>query len=122
MYQKIVIVGNLGLDPTLRYTPQGSPVCNFPVAVNEKRKNDVTTLWFRCTVWGSQAEACNQYLAKGRAVLVEGMLKCDHATGGPKVFIRNDGTAGASFEVTANVVKFLGGREEEEAVQEEIPF
>lgn len=84
--------------------------------------------WFRVTVWGSQAEACNQYLSKGRQVLVEGTLQCDHATGGPKVFTRNDGTCGAAFEVTANVVKFLGGRDvadDDEPVgagQEELPF
>jgi single-strand DNA-binding protein len=130
MYQKLTIVGNLGRDPELRYTPAGSPVTSFSVAVNQKHKDNVTTLWFRVSCWGSAAEACNTYLSKGSAVLVEGMLQADHATGGPKVYTRNDGTCGASFEVTANVVKFLqGGREQEqeqeqepEAAQEELPF
>jgi single-strand DNA-binding protein len=128
MFQKIFIVGNLGRDPELRYTPAGSPVCNFSVAVNARKGDDHTTTWFRVSCWGSTAEACNTYLSKGRPVLVEGELQCDHATGGPKVYTRNDGTAGASFEVTASAVKFLGGRQEQEQEQEpepeqeELPF
>lgn len=126
MYQKIILVGNLGRDPELRYTPQGSPVANFSVAVNRRKNDSDAVTWFRVTAWGSLAEVCNEYLSKGRQVLVEGILESDHATGGPKVFIRSAGTAGASFEVRAFTVKFLqGGREEEqeaEAEQEEFPF
>jgi single-strand DNA-binding protein len=130
MYQKILIVGNLGRDPELRYTPAGSPVCNFSVAVNRRRNDEDVVVWFRVVAWGSLAEACNTYLSKGRQVLVEGELLSDHATGGPKVYTRSDGTAGASFEVKAHVVKFLqGGREQEqkqepepEPWQEDLPF
>lgn len=127
MYQKIIIIGNLGRDPELRYTPQGSPVCNFDVATNRKGKDgEQTTAWFRVTAWGSLAENCNQYLAKGRQVLVEGELRPDPETGGPRTWTRNDGTTGASFEVNARVVKFLGGGsgepEPEHFTQEEFPF
>jgi single-strand DNA-binding protein len=126
MYQKIMILGNLGRDPELRYTPNGSPVANFSVAVNKKRDDNEVTAWFRVTCWGSLAEACNQYLSKGRQVFVEGELQADPSTGGPRTYTRNDGTCGASFELTARNVQFLqGGREEEpepEPEQEEMPF
>ncbi len=136
MYQKIIIVGNLGRDPEMRYTPQGTPVTNLSVATNRKWTGaDGTpgeeTIWFRVSVWGKQAETCNQYLSKGRQVLVEGRLRPDPATGGPRIWTRQDGTAGASFEITALTVKFLGGRPgdaaagpgEEPAIEEgEIPF
>jgi len=125
MYQKLLIVGNLGRDPELRYTPQGSPVATLSVATNRKRKDgDDSVCWFKVTVWGSQAEACNVYLSKGRQVLIEGELTPDPATGAPRIWTRSDGTPGASFEVTASIVKFLqGGRElEPEPEQEELPF
>ncbi len=64
------------------------------------------------SVWGRQGEATNQYLTKGRMVLVEGHLRPDPQTGGPRVYTRQDGTAGSSFEVTAETVRFLGGRED----------
>jgi single-strand DNA-binding protein len=131
MYQKLVFVGNLGRDPDMRYTPSGQPVTTLSIATNRKWTNSDGTpgeevTWFRVSVWGSQAEACNKYLAKGAAVLVEGALKPDPATGGPRVWTRQDGTASASFEVTAQVVKFLGGgRSEPEPVEDEadeLPF
>src|SRR5260221_6540995 len=71
-FNKITLVGNLGRDPELRYTPQGTPVCSFSLATNERRKdrntgenNDITT-WFRVTLWGRQAETASQYLTRGR--------------------------------------------------------
>jgi len=65
VFQKLTIVGNLGRDPELRYTPAGSPVCNFSVAVN-RRKNDADVVtWFRVTAWGSLGENCNEYLYTG---------------------------------------------------------
>jgi single-strand DNA-binding protein len=117
MYQKITIVGNLGRDPEMRYTPQGTPVTNFSVATNRKWTNaDGTpgeeTTWFRVSAWGRTAEVCNEYLSKGRQVLVEGQLRPDPQTGGPRVWTGNDGIARASFEVTARTVRFLGGRGE----------
>ena len=120
MYQKIVVVGNLGRDPEMRYMPDGTAVTNFSVATSRRWTSGQTgepveeTLWFRVSVWGRQAETANQYLSKGRKVLVEGQLTGDANTGGPKLFQRNDGSVGSSFEIRANVVKFIGGREDVE--------
>ena len=117
MYQIIIFAGNVGADPTLRYTPEGQAVTSLSVATSRKwtdkagRKVD-ETVWFRVSVWGKQAESCNEYLHKGSKVLVEGRLTADPATGGPRTFIRPDGTAGASFEVTANTVRFLSAASE----------
>ena len=113
MYQRITVVGNLGKDPELRYTPNGTPVANLSVATNSSYTNQQgeqvkETTWFRVSVFGKQAESCSQYLTKGRQVLVEGRLKPDPNTGGPRVFTRQDGTAGAAFEITATTVRFIG--------------
>ena len=112
-YQQLTIVGNLGRDPELRYTPGGSAVCSFSVAVNESYVRSTgekvdNTIWFRIAAWGKMGEACSKYLAKGRPVLVVGRLNGDPATGGPKIYQRNDGNPGASFELNAATVKFLG--------------
>ncbi|MBE0696084.1 MAG: single-stranded DNA-binding protein [Anaerolineaceae bacterium] len=115
-FHTIIIVGNLGRDPEMRYTPSGQPVTSFSVASSRSytspsgEKVDETT-WFRVTAWGKQAETCNQYLHKGSKVLVEGRLTPDK-NGGPRVFSRQDGTTGASFEVTAGTVRFLSARGE----------
>ena len=115
-YQKIIIVGNLGGDPEMKYLKSGEPVTNLSVAVNRQyAKADGETVketqWFRVSVWGKQAEACAQYLKKGSSVLVEGRLTPDAASGGPRIFSRQDGTSGASFEIFANTVRFLSTRE-----------
>ena len=117
MYHQIVVVGNLGRDTEMRYTPSGTPVTSFNVATNRKYTgSDGTqvkeTTWFRVSVFGKQAESCAQYLKKGSSVLVEGRLNPDPQTGGPRIFQRQDGTSGSSFEVTANTVRFLTGRGE----------
>ena len=111
-YQKLVLVGNLGRDPELRFTPSGQAVCNMNIATNRSyTKSDgetvEETVWFRVTAWGGMAETCNQYLSKGRQVLVEGRLIADE-NGNPKTFERGDGSPGASFEVNAQTVRFLG--------------
>ena len=108
-YQSITIVGRLGKEPELRYTPDGKPVTSLSVAVDDGWGENKATAWFRVSVWGKQAEACNTHLSKGRMVLVEGRLVIDKTTGGPRMFDRNDGSKGASFEVDANTVKFIGG-------------
>ncbi|MBC8262570.1 MAG: single-stranded DNA-binding protein, partial [Anaerolineales bacterium] len=103
------------------------PVTNLSVATNRKWTNaDGTpgeeTIWFKVSVWGKQAESCNQYLSKGRQVMVEGRLRPDPATGGPRIWTGQDGVVRASFEVTAFTVKFLGGRTEaaaEDLLEEE---
>ena len=112
MYQKLIIVGNLGNDPEMRYLPNGTAVTSFSVATSRRAGDKDETAWFRVSVWGKQAETSNQYLAKGRKVLVEGRLVPDPDTGGPKIFTKRDGKAGASFEVSADNFKFLSGREE----------
>ncbi len=117
-FQTIILVGNLGRDPEMRYTPSGQAVTNFSVAVSENFTSSTgekvdRTVWFRISAWGKQAENCNQYLKKGRKVLVEGRLTSDPSTGGPRVYQRQDGTQGASFEVSAQTVRFLSQRSEE---------
>jgi single-strand DNA-binding protein len=111
----VIVAGYLGRDPELRYTGDGTPVANFSMATSRRfSRPDGTsreeTIWFRVTVWRRQAEICNQYLQKGRAVLVEGELRPDPDSGGPRVWVGNDGTSRASYELTARTVRFLGGR------------
>src|SRR5712664_2100552 len=105
-FNKIILVGNLGRDPELRYTPQGTPVCSFTLATNERRKDkagemqDVTT-WFRVTLWGRQAETASQYLTKGRQVYIEGRLRVEEYTD-------RDGKQRHSLEVHATDMQFIG--------------
>lgn len=117
MYHTLIIVGNVGKDPEMRFTPSGQAVTSFSVATNRQYTSGngeqiKETTWFRVTTWGKQAEVCNQYVKKGMKVLVEGRLTPDKATGGPRVWTKQDGSAGASFEVTAGTVRFLSSRGE----------
>lgn len=126
MYQRTIVVGYLGSDPEMRYTPDGIPVTNFSVATTrrwtdaEGQPQEKTT-WFRVSAWRKLAETCNQFLSKGRLVLVDGDIDAS-------AWIGNDGQARARLELTARTVKFLGKREEraalpeEEIPEEEIPF
>jgi single-strand DNA-binding protein len=107
-FNKITIVGYLGRDPDLRYTSQGTAVCNISVATTEKRKSasgqsDEHTIWFRVTAWGRQAETAAEYLAKGRQVYVEGRLRLEQYTD-------RDGNLRISPEVNASDIHFLGQR------------
>ena len=132
MYQKITIIGNLGRDPEMRFVPSGSPVTNFSVASNRKYTDSEGELveetgWFRVSTWNRLAEVCHEYLSKGARVLVEGRLKIDPATGGPRIWTDNDGHPRASFEITAQTVQFLSDKsnrngEVVEQEGEEIPF
>lgn len=120
MFQTIIIVGNLGRDPEMRYIPSGKPVTSFSVATNRQYTNNAgetikETIWFRVSAWDKTAETCNQYLKKGSKVLVEGRLTADPATGGPRIWTGQDGSPRASFEVTAGTVRFLTPRGEGEA-------
>ncbi len=106
-YEQTIIIGNLGSDPEMRFTPNGKPVTNFSVAVNRKYtgKDGQThekTKWFRVTAWDKLAETCNQYLSKGRQVLVVGEVKAS-------AYTNRAGEPAASLELTARDVKFLGG-------------
>jgi single-strand DNA-binding protein len=120
MYHTIVLVGNLGRDPEMRYTPSGQAVTNFSVATNRQYTGSdgqlvKETIWFRISTWGKNAENCNQFLKRGSKVLVEGRLIPDANTGGPRVWNRQDGTPSASFEVSAQTVRFLSTRGEEDS-------
>ena len=132
MYQKITVVGHLGGDPEMRYMADGTAVTNFSVATSRRWTNSdgskgEETTWFRAAVWGKQAEACNQWLVKGRKVWVEGRLNPDKATGSPRTFERRDGSIGAAYEITAENILFLDGQNgnsQREAVDstEDIPI
>ena len=111
MYQKVLIIGNLGQDPEMRYTPDGTPVTNFSVATNRRwtdssGQQQERTVWFRVTAWRRLAETCNQFLTKGRQVFIEGELL------EPKPYQGRDGEWRASLNVNARTVQFLGGRGE----------
>ena len=123
MYQKLIIIGNLGRDPELKFTADGKAVASFSVATSRKYKDTDETTWFRVSVWDKQAEACNQYLRKGSKVFVTGRLVPDKATGGPRVYQRDDGSWGASFEIMASEVKFLDSKPEQARQDDEfVPF
>jgi len=107
-YQKFLAVGNLGKDPEERYTPAGTQVCNFNLAVNKKYKDQSgeyqeKTNWFSVAVYGKQAESCVKYLSKGSQVLVEGEIEDAYAYI-PK---EGDGKPQAINKVTAQRVRFL---------------
>ena len=132
-FHTIIIVGNLGRDPEMRYAPNGNAVTSLNVASNRQYTDSAgqrvkETTWFRISVWGKQAESCNTYLQKGSSVLVEGELRPDKETGNPRVFTRSDGSSGASYEVNARTVRFLstrGGAEDDvsdDGGSEDIPF
>lgn len=111
-FNKIIIVGNLGRDPELRYTAQGTPVCSFSLATNERRKDkngemqDITT-WFRITLWNRMAETASQYLAKGKQVFIEGRLRVEE-------YIDRDGKPRHSLEVFGTDMQFIGNRADNE--------
>jgi single-strand DNA-binding protein len=105
---KVILIGNLGRDPELRYTQGGQAVCNFTLATTERFGGrdggtpQERTEWHRIVVWGKQAENCAQYLAKGRSVYVEGRLQT-------RDWEDKDGNKRRSTEITAQAVQFLGG-------------
>jgi len=127
MYQQITLVGNLGADPEMRYTQDGTPVTSFRVATNRRwSSQDGTTqektVWFRVSAWRRLAETCNQYLTKGQRVLVVGEME------EPGAWTDQEGNARASLEVQARTVRFLGSRDgaqgqaQEQGDGEDIPF
>lgn len=134
-YDKLTFVGRVGKDAEMRYLPFGSAVTSFSVAVDRSYKDRSgelvkRTIWYRVSVFGNFAEVCAK-IKKGEKVLVEGDLEADWETGSPRVWAKQDGSAGASFDVHASTVRFLsprsdgavetakelGGRE-----QDDIPF
>lgn len=119
MFHKTTVIGRLGNDPELRFTPQGKAVCSFSLAAGQKDK----TVWYRVTCWEKTAEIVNQYLAKGKMAHVEGVLAA------PSVYQTKSGEYRASLDLTAHTVTFLSPRGEgapqdvrEPAEAENIPF
>jgi len=110
VFQQCIIVGNLGRDPEMRFTPDGTPVTEFSVAVNKRwtsadGSQGEKTWWFRVTCWRKLAETTNQYLRKGRQVMVIGEIDAS------AYMPRDGGEPRASLELTARDVRFLAGGE-----------
>ncbi|MBI3782576.1 MAG: single-stranded DNA-binding protein [Deltaproteobacteria bacterium] len=107
MVNKVILVGNLGKDPEVRFTPNGQAIAKFPVATTEKWRDQQgqmqeRTEWHNVVVWGKQAETCGQYLAKGRQVFVEGRIQTRN-------YDDKDGNKRYITEIVAQNVRFLGG-------------
>ena len=105
---KVILVGNLGRDPELRYIPSGQAVANFTLATNDRWRdkegnNQERTEWHRIVVWGKSAENCAQYLQKGRSVYIEGRLQT-------REWEDKEGNKRQTTETIAQTVQFLGGR------------
>ena len=105
---KVILIGNLGKDPEVRFTPGGQAVANFNIATNEswtdkQGQKQERTEWHRIVVWGKQAELCGEYLAKGRQCYIEGRLQTREWTD-------KEGKKNYTTEVVAQHVQFLGGR------------
>lgn len=120
MYNRIILIGNLTKDPELRYTPQGTPVSTFRIAVNTRYKQSEEsredTLFIDIVTFGKQAETCSQYLGKGKSVLVEGRLQ--------ERRWESEGQQKSKVEVVAQTVRFLsrkGGGEGQSAPDTEVP-
>jgi len=111
-FNAITIVGYLGRDPELTYTPNGNAACKFSIATTEKRGQEEKTTWFRVTTWGKQAETCNEYLRKGLQAYVTGRVSLQEYTD-------KDGSQRSSLEVTASDVRFLSSKSDsQEAPQQ----
>jgi single-strand DNA-binding protein len=120
MYNRIILIGNLTKDPELRYTPQGTPVASFRIAVNTRYKQSdesrEDTLFIDIVTFGKQAETCSQYLNKGKSVLVEGRLQ--------ERRWESEGQQKSKFEVIAQTVRFLsrkGAGEGQGVPEHEVP-
>jgi len=107
---KVIVLGRLGQDPELKYTPSGAAVCNFSLATSETwtdknsgQKNEKTE-WHRIVVWGKLAELCNQYLSKGRQAFVEGKIQT-------RSWDDKDGNKRYTTEISASTVQFIGANQ-----------
>lgn len=118
MFEKHIIIGNLGRDPEMRYTPSGVPVTDFSVAVNKRYTRDgekvEKTTWYKVVAWRKLAETCGQYLAKGRAVLVEGDISVE-------AYTDREGKPAAKLVLTATNIQFLGSSRGDAGDDAEIP-
>jgi len=125
---KVMIIGNLGRDPEMRYTPSGRPVTTFNVATSRSwntsdGERHVETEWFNVVAWSNLAEICKQYLVKGQLVYIEGRLQTRH-------WDDSEGNKHTSVEIVANEMIILSDRREtngtgaptEDTVEDEFPF
>jgi single-strand DNA-binding protein len=115
---KVILVGNLGKDPELRYTASGTAVAKFSLATSESftdksGQKQERTEWHRITAWGKLAEICGQYLAKGKMVYIEGKIRSDTW--------EQDGVKRYSYEIVADTMRMLGGGRGEQR-EAEPPF
>jgi len=108
---RVEIIGNVGKEAEMRFTPSGKPVTSFSVAVNSKYGENESTEWFNIVTWNKLAETCNQYITKGQQVFVEGRLQTRSWEG-------QDGEKKYRTEVIANRVLFLGQRKQGETTEE----
>lgn len=110
-FQQVILVGNVGRDAELKYTPQGIAVADFSIAVSKRtgkgEQRQEETTWFKVTLWRERAENLSQYIKKGKRVMVVGEVKA-------RAYTNNQGQAAASLEVTANEVRLLDSRSDEE--------
>jgi len=102
---KVILIGNLTRDPELRYTPSGTALCKFGLAVNEKYKDKESTVFVNIVAWAKTAELSSEYLSKGRSVCIDGRLSFSS-------WESESGEKRSKLEVTADRVVFLGGRGE----------
>lgn len=100
---KVTLIAHLGRDPETKYLPDGTAVCTFSVATSRKRKDQETTLWWRISVFGRSAEACQQYLVKGAQVFIEGEPRVNEYTD-------RSGEKRWQLECVASDIQFIGAR------------
>ena len=128
---KVMLIGNLGRDPEMRYTPSGRPVTTFTIATSRSwntadGEKHAETEWFNIVTWGNLAEICKQYLTKGQLVYIEGRLQT-------RRWENKEGIKNISVEIIANEMMILGDRRdinqnqesdtsEEDSLEEEYPF
>jgi single-strand DNA-binding protein len=118
-FNKITLVGNLGRDPELRYTPQGTPVCSFSMATTERRKDregayQETTTWWRVTLWGRMGETASEHLKQGQQVYIEGRVRVNEYTS-------RDGKQRYTLEVHATDMQFISSSRPKDEAAEQKP-
>jgi len=103
---QIQLLGNTGRDPELSYTPDGTPVCRFSLAVSKKVRNEDHTTWYNCTAWRALGEMISNHLRKGQQVFVQGDFNV-------RQYTAKDGSNANSLDVTIDKFQFAGGKKEE---------
>lgn len=104
---KVILIGNVGREPEMRFTPTGKPVTSFSLAVNKKYQDQESTIWFSITTWEKLAETCNQYVFKGMKIMVEGAIELEEWDG-------QDGQKQSKLKVTASNIEFLSKQNKNE--------